>query len=267
MIIAQISDPHISTTTPTSPNTAALERAVAHLLAQPALPDVVIVTGDCTDHGSAAEYALVQELLAPLPMPFYVIPGNHDSRERLLASFGTQGSSALPGFVQYVVDDWPVRLIALDTHVPGQDGGLLDAARLDWLAERLAEAPERPTLVFMHHPPFPSGMRVMDTIGLEGAAELAALLGRHPQVELLAAGHVHGLTQRRWAGTLAITCPATTTQLLPDFSQPERLVVRMDSPACLLHVWQPQIGMVTYDSPIGDARALVELHDGTRWVG
>ena len=93
--------------------------------------------------------------------------------------------------MQYVVEGHPVRLIALDTLVPGQVGGLLCAERLIWLAARLEEAPARPTLIFMHHPPFVTGLQAMDAMGLEGKEELAAVIRRHPQVERLVCGHVH----------------------------------------------------------------------------
>ncbi|MFI5033913.1 MAG: metallophosphoesterase, partial [Reyranellales bacterium] len=88
MLIAQLSDPHIK-----SPgqllydriDTAGyLERAVAHVLKLDPLPDVVVMTGDLVDGGKPEEYAYLRRLIAPLPMPVYVIPGNHDGREALM---------------------------------------------------------------------------------------------------------------------------------------------------------------------------------------
>jgi 3',5'-cyclic AMP phosphodiesterase CpdA len=269
MIIAQISDPHITAGgDPASEQRAAqLERAVAHLLRLPARPDIVLVTGDCTDDGSPAAYRRFRELLAPLPMPAYVIPGNHDDRGQLLAAFGAQGDAALAGYAQYVVETWPVRLIALDTHIPGEAGGQLGAERLGWLAERLAEAPARPTLIMMHHPPFATGMAPFDQIGLADAPALAALVARHPQVERIVAGHVHSTMIQRFAGTLAVTCSAIAYQLAPDFGRPDRLAAVLEPPACLLHVWSAGAGLVTHTSLIGDHGPLVDLHDGERWVG
>src|SRR5262245_158577 len=122
MIIAQISDPHITDIGGQADRgdkaATHLQCAVAHLSRLPAPPDVVLGTGDCVDRGSPAEYERFRELLRPLPMPVYVIPGNHDDRAQLLQAFGTQGTKPLAGFAQYVVDEWPVRLIALDTNVP-----------------------------------------------------------------------------------------------------------------------------------------------------
>jgi 3',5'-cyclic AMP phosphodiesterase CpdA len=263
MLIAQISDSHIKLGGAADAN---LARAVEYLLRLPASPDVVILTGDCVDTGSPAEYERFRELLGPLTMPVYVVPGNHDDRARLLAQFGPQGSAPLAGFAQYAVEDWPVRLLALDTNVPGRGEGLLCDERLAWLEERLAEAPARPTMIFMHHPPFPIGLAPFDQIGLGNAGALGAIVARHPQIERIVAGHVHACLQRRFHGTLAMPCPATAYQLVFDMQRPERVAASMQSPACLLHYWEPASGLITHASLIGESGPLVELHDGERWV-
>jgi 3',5'-cyclic-AMP phosphodiesterase len=270
LIIAQISDPHITHAQGEADreDEAAihLQHAVAHLRRLPAPPDVVLVTGDCVNGGSLPEYERFRDLLRPLTMPVYVIPGNHDDRAHLLEIFGTQGAKPLAGFVQYVVDEWPVRLIALDTNVPGRDEGYLCDERLGWLEQRLAEAPARPTVIFMHHPPFLTGLVVMDQIGLARADALGAIIARHPQVERIVAGHVHSTMLRRFHGTLAMSCPSTAQQMLPDFQRPERLAVIMEPPACLLHVWGDGTGLVTYTSLIGEHGPVIEIHDGEKWV-
>jgi Icc protein len=263
MIIAQLSDLHIALT---GGSVSAAEAAVAHLLALPARPDLVLISGDCVNNGEPAEYARLRELLCPLPMPVYVVPGNHDQREHLLEAFGEQGVQPLPGFVQYVVDEGPVRVIALDTNVPGSGRGQLCERRLGWLEERLAEAPARPTVVMMHHPPFLTGLAPFDQIGLDGAEALAAIVGRHPQIERIVSGHAHMAITRRFAGTLVIGCPSTTHTLLPDTTRPERLAVLIEPSACLLHVWGEGSGLLTFTSLIGDHGPVVELHDGLRWV-
>jgi 3',5'-cyclic AMP phosphodiesterase CpdA len=269
MIIAQISDPHIRagvTAHVGDQSGAHLERAIQHLIQLPAPPDVVLVTGDCAESGSVAEYARFRELLRPLSMPVYVIPGNHDDRANLIASFGAQGDAPLAGFVQYVVDVAPVRLIALDTNIPGHGAGYLCAERLGWLEQRLAEAPDRPTLLFMHHPPFPTGLAPFDQIGLENADALGAIVARHPQIERIVAGHVHSTLQRRFHGTIAMTCSSTAYRLLPDLQRPVGLAAIMEPPVCLLHVWGPASGLITYTSQIGEHGDLVDLHDGEKWL-
>ncbi|HEX8453339.1 MAG TPA: phosphodiesterase [Longimicrobium sp.] len=265
MLIAQISDPHIIADAQSEAATR-LQAAVGHLMRLPAAPAAVVVSGDCTDGGTAEEYRLFQDLIRPLPMPVYVLPGNHDRRERMLSVFGAQGRSALPGFVQYVVDAGPLLLVALDTHIPGSDEGELCDERLDWLEQRLAEAPGRPTLLFMHHPPVPCGMDVLDAMGLRHPERLGEVVARHPQVEAVAAGHIHCTLTRRFHGTVAVTCASTMHQLMPDVSDRTRLRVLMEPPSCLLHSWDARTGLVTRASAIGDHGPPRLLHDGDGWV-
>jgi 3',5'-cyclic-AMP phosphodiesterase len=264
MIIAQLSDPHISLENPE--NEVALQQAVTHLLKLPTRPDVVLVTGDCTNNGHIAEYERFRDLLSPLTMPVYVIPGNHDNRSSLQQTFGSQEKAALKGFVQYVVEDYPVRLIALDTNIPGYDNGVLCAERLNWLDERLAEAPKHPTLLFMHHPPFATGLKVTDTMGLGNLAAFASVVARHPQIECIAAGHVHAMMLRRFCGTLAVICPPTNYSMIFDYSQPDKLAFVKQPPAYLLHVWREDTGLVTHPCLLEDYGSFQLIHDGEKWV-
>lgn len=267
MIIAQISDTHISTTGEMcNRNEVALQRAVRHLMALPARPDVVLVTGDCVDTGSLDEYKHFQQLLRPLIMPVYVIPGNHDDRKNLQQVFGVQETQAMPGFVQYVIEQWHVRLIALDTNVPNKAEGFLCSGRLAWLHERLMEQPERPTFIFMHHPPFQTGLKVLDDMGLDNAEAFWSIIAQHPQIERIVAGHVHSAMLRRVHKTIAMTCPSTTEIMLPDFHQPQRFGIVTQSPACLLHVWSEGGGLVTHTSIIGEYEPAKLLHDGEKWL-
>ena len=181
MIVAQITDFHVTT-----PGAEAdrryrtaehLEAAVTHLNRLPVRPDVVVATGDLVHGGSVREYERLRGLLEPLAMPVYLIPGNHDDRANLRAVFSDHPYLPRDGtFLQYVVEDYPMRLMALDTVVPGEIGGALCAARLAWIEARLAEAPPRPTFVFMHHPPFRTGVGWTDS---DGAAGLGGAARRH----------------------------------------------------------------------------------------
>ena len=106
------------------------ERACRVVAAFTPRPDVVIITGDLTENGLAAEYANLAAILGrTLSMPVYVIPGNHDQRENLRAGLAhLPGVTSNPHFVQYAVEDHPVRLIMLDTLVPGASHGELSSA-------------------------------------------------------------------------------------------------------------------------------------------
>src|SRR6266404_524176 len=226
MIVVQLSDPHI-----VAPgellydrvDTAKfLARSVAEINRLDPLPDVAVMTGDLVDHGNPAEYEHLHRLLAPLAMPIFVIPGNHDAREPLRVAFAGDGYLPADGFLQFTIEDYPVRLVALDTLIPGEGGGLLCSARLAWLDHVLASAPARPVLLMMHHPPFLTGIERMDRAGLQNSAAFAAVVARHPQVERILCGHLHRAIDRRFAGTVAGTAPSTAHQLTASTSLPKR---------------------------------------------
>jgi 3',5'-cyclic AMP phosphodiesterase CpdA len=256
MLIAQITDTHIKPEGALAygrVDTAEfLARAVEHLLHQSTPPDVVLATGDLVDAGSPEEYQRLRRLLAPLPMPVYLIPGNHDDRETLRREFADHGYMPRDGFIQYVIDDGPVRLVAVDTLLPGAGGGLVDGDRIAWLDARLGEAPSKPTLIFMHHPPFKTGIAYMDTIGLEGADALAAVVRRHAQVERVVCGHLHRTIHSRWAGTVASTAPSTAHQVGLDVREDAELTFTMEPPGYALHLWRPDVGLVSHVATVGE---------------
>ena len=138
MLICQISDTHIKANRRlvyTRVDTAsALERCVAEVLRLPQRPDIVLFTGDVGDLGTPEEYALVRELLAPVRMPIYLIPGNHDSREHLRTSFPEHAYMQQCGkFIQYAIDDYPVPIeVVAEVTAP------------------LAAAGPRPLVLFLH---------------------------------------------------------------------------------------------------------------------
>ncbi|HUK64504.1 MAG TPA: phosphodiesterase, partial [Dongiaceae bacterium] len=257
MLIAQITDTHVSTLDSRNDRVFRtrehLVRAVDHLNRLAPRPDVAIATGDLVERGDEAEYARLREVLDGLAMPLFVIPGNHDARGPLTRVFDHHAYLPREGFLQYAVEDWPVRLVALDTLVPGEHGGRLCEERIGWLDARLAEAPSRPTLVLMHHPPFRTGIIKMDEMGLEDAGPLGDVLRRHPQVERVACGHLHRAIVRRFGGTVACTAPATAHQIALDLGSEPRLATVMEPPSCLLHLWLgDEGGLVSHVSVIGD---------------
>ncbi len=257
MLIAQLSDMHLrpegQLLYDRIDTGAYLERAVAHVLTLDPRPDVVIMTGDLVEAGKPEEYACLRRLIAPLPMPVYVIPGNHDAREALRAAFADKGYFPVSGFLQYAVDDGPVRLLALDTLVEGKPHGALCEQRLTWLKARLEEQADKPTMLFMHHPPFDCGIETFDKSRLlEGDAGLIALVRRHPNVERAACGHVHRPIQVRWAGTMASIAPSTAHQATLDLNEHSALSMMMEPPAIALHQWRPDSGLVTHVSYVGE---------------
>ena len=191
-------------------------------------------------------------LLAPLRMPVLVIAGNHDSRAPLREVFAADGYFPPEGFLHYTVEDYPLRLVALDTSIPGENGGILCEERLGWLDATLSGAPDRPTLVLMHHPPFATGITYMDNYGFDNAAGLAEVVARHPQVERILCGHLHRTIDHRFAGTVAGTAPSTAHQIRLNLVPDPRISFIFEPPGYQLHLWQAETGLITHTVVFGD---------------
>jgi Icc protein len=257
MMIAQITDLHVRPRGKVAyervDTNAMLEAAVAAIEALPRRPDLVIATGDLTDCGLAEEYQVLRDILEPLSMPVYLVPGNHDRRAELFAEFGSDGYLKNDdGFLHYTIEGHEVRLIGLDTVVPGYGHGEMCAKRLAWLEGRLAERLDQPTLVFMHHPPFSTGLADMDRINCRNGASLAGVLRRVDNIERVVCGHHHRPITVRWAGTIGSVAPSTahqvTLDLVPDGSPSS---FTMEPPGFHLHVWSKEAGLVTHGVTIG----------------
>jgi 3',5'-cyclic-AMP phosphodiesterase len=246
---------------------AMLARGVQEILRLPQRPDVVLATGDLVDFGLPDEYAHLRRLLAPLPMPCYLIPGNHDERGALRAAFPEHAYlRQWQPFVQYAIEEWPLRIVALDTVIPGEGGGRLDRERLAWLDSTLSREKRKPTLVIMHHPPFPTLIGHMDKLGLQGGEALAEVIARHPQVERVLCGHLHRPIEYRFAGTIASTCPSPAHQVALDLDPEAPSAFRMEPPGFQLHAWREGAGVVSHTAFIGDFAGPFPFHEGGRLI-
>jgi 3',5'-cyclic AMP phosphodiesterase CpdA len=260
MILCQISDLHIKVQGKKSyrvvDTAESLRRCVAHIMALKQRPDAMVITGDLVDFGRADEYAFLRELLSPLTMPYYLIPGNHDERQALREAFPDhdylrQGIER-GGRIEYVIDDHPLRIVALDTVIPMESGGRLAPESVHWLDRTLAAAPTRPTVVLMHHPPFKTWIGHMDQIGLANPELLEPVIARHPQVERVLCGHLHRPIEKRFGGTIASTCPSPAHQVDLDLSPDAPSQFRMEPPAFQLHAWEASSGLVSHTAYIGN---------------
>ncbi|HEY2317662.1 MAG TPA: phosphodiesterase [Solirubrobacteraceae bacterium] len=221
-LVLQISDTHIGGNWGDGGDPiAGLREVVDEVLRLPNRPDAVLLTGDLAEHGAADEYATVRELTSAIPAPLHVLPGNHDDRAALRAQFELPGSGSEA--IHYAADLGPLRLLALDTSIPGRAGGALGGDQLAWLDAELAGAPAQPTLLALHHPPIATGIAPWDEIGLAPAdrAGLAGVLEDHPQVRRLVAGHVHQIITGALAGRPVLTIPSTYVQARLDFTATE----------------------------------------------
>jgi 3',5'-cyclic-AMP phosphodiesterase len=257
--IAQISDLHIK-----PPDTLAygrvdtakaLERCVAALNEFRPAPDFVVISGDLADTPTSEEYDYLKRLLAPLKLPVAGIPGNHDSRELMRAAFPQADYALASGPLNQRIEIAGLDLVLLDSSVPGKPFGELEAPTLQWLEATLASSTDRPALLFLHHPPFQTGIWHMDRQNLLNASDLAPIVRCHPRVQLIATGHVHRATFTMFAGVPTTICPAPNHAVDLDLDELREPSYKVEPPAFHLHTWFPGEGfgsVVTHQVPIGD---------------
>ncbi len=215
MIIAHISDSHICLPEPEGSNRLDELRQVVKAVNARKV-DVVVHTGDVVHQGQSHEYAAAREILSHLDAPLYLIPGNKDRRAPMVEAFGKcTPTSANGAFVQYAVDDLPVRMIMLDTLNEAHRLGQFCALRLQHLDDMLGEVPDKKTLVFMHHPPFdvheaPHPFQFDEQTTVE---RLSEVLARHKQIKAIYCGHSHRFARAAVAGIPASTIPAIAIDL------------------------------------------------------
>lgn len=216
-LLAQLSDTHIGADWFDDQALPRLAAAVESLRAIRPQPDAVLLTGDIAEHGAEEEYQQVLELLAPLGAPVYALPGNHDEREALRRNFDVPGEDGKP--VHYSADLGPLRIVLLDSTMPGLDSGALEGDQLAWLDAELAKAPDQLTLIAMHHPPIVIGAPPWDEIGLaeQDRRGLGAVIERHAQVRRIVCGHFHSTINGELAGRGVLVVPSTYVQTRLNF--------------------------------------------------
>lgn len=166
-----------------------LEACVSTINARYGDADFVVVAGDLADLGEEAAYHRLQAILGDLTIPAYLTLGNHDDRPTFLRVFGAEHADET-GCVNHVIDAKGYRVIVLDSSEPGRVDGVLEAGQIDWLRARLAEVPDQPVIVVLHHNA--NALRIAaDAIKLIDDAPFVAALATHPDVRQVIAGHVH----------------------------------------------------------------------------
>jgi 3',5'-cyclic AMP phosphodiesterase CpdA len=249
MLIAQITDMHVKPRgemlSGALDSHANLARAIGRLNDLDPQPDLMVATGDLTADGQPGEYAALRELLDDVRVPYLLVPGNHDDRENLRTAFAEQPWED-DGFLLYAVEDWPLRIVALDTVIPGRHQGEVCAARCRWLDDTLAEQPDRPTIVLMHHPPFATGIGHLDRMGLTDPSGLGAVVGRHRQIVRILCGHIHRPVNAMFFGIPASIAPATSFQIELKLDESKGIAWTREPPAFQLHSWSTEGGLVSH---------------------
>lgn len=224
---------------------ARLAACIDSILAEHSDAALAVLTGDLAHDGEAEAYALLRRELSRLPMPWRVLPGNHDDRAAMRAAFPETGTGE---FLQSVLDTPAGRLVFLDTLDPGVHSGAFCAARRAWLAERLSEAEGRPAYLFMHHPPMAIGMPRLDQYGLAESEAFHAVLAAHGGVRHVFFGHVHRPVSGSWRGIPVSAVRGTNHQNWLDLGAGRENISSLEPPAYAVIL-------------IGAESVLVHLHD------
>ena len=223
--------------------TARLKAGIEAINARHGDADFCVLAGDLADLGEVEAYHRLKACLDVLEIPVHITIGNHDDRNTFIDVFGSEHLCAT-GFVDKVIDHKGQRVILLDSAVTGQHGGRLEKEQLNWLADRLAEVPQIPVTVVLHHHANPLYTKV-DRIILENGPELVAVLKAHRQVRQVIAGHVHYTSTALWHGipftTLAgghynVTIPLESAAEMERLFGPAQMaVVLSDTTQTLVH--------------------------------
>lgn len=257
--IVQISDLHIKPRGQLAyrhvDTAAALTRCIETLNRFAPQPDLVVISGDLVDAPLKESYDHLVRLLAPLAIPYAAIPGNHDDRAMLRTALFDGEFGRTGGVSNRMLAVGDVDVVLINSSVFGAAHGELDAKTMVWLDGALSASTTRPALLFLHHPPFATGIAHMDVQNLRNAGELAAILQRHPRARLVAAGHLHRAVLTSFAGVAATICPAPNHAVALDLDARMSPGLTVEPPAFHLHVWFPGNGfgtIVTHWVPIGD---------------
>lgn len=188
-----------------------LRRVLDAVRAEADAPDLVLLTGDLTHDGSVPAYNRLARLLDDaFDAPVWCLPGNHDEAATLRHELDGDGVSSIAGGT---VADW--QLILLDSTVQGSEGGHLTDAELERLDSALHDCAAPHALVCLHHNPVLMNSRWLDTMTVDNAPALFAVLDRHPRVRVLLWGHVHQPFDGTRNDVRLLASPSTCVQFLP----------------------------------------------------
>ncbi|SDQ21919.1 phosphodiesterase [Microbacterium sp. cf332] len=219
-------------------------------------PDALVFTGDLTDLGEPDAYRRLRDAVEPLAdrlgAPVVWVAGNHDERGAMRS--GLFDGPADDGPLTGVWDLAGLRLVALDSSVPGWHHGEIDAQQREWLRGILSEPAPHGTILALHHPPIPSHVPLFDILELRDQDALAEAIAGS-DVRAILAGHLHYSTSGTFAGVPVSVASATCYTM--NLQRPPQEVNGMDAGQAfqLVHVYDDVIThtvVPVVEAPTGD---------------
>ncbi|BDZ65100.1 phosphodiesterase [Agromyces mangrovi Wang et al. 2018] len=175
-----------------------------------ARPEAIVFTGDLADRGEPDAYARLRRIVEPaaerVGAQVIWVMGNHDERRAFRRGLFDEVGSERP--VDRVTDVNGLRVITLDSTVPGHHHGEVTGEQLDWLAEELSTDAPHGTILAMHHPPVPSVLDLAVSVELRDQAALAEVV-EGSDIRSIIAGHLHYSSTAMFAGVPVSVASAT----------------------------------------------------------
>jgi 3',5'-cyclic-AMP phosphodiesterase len=186
----------------------AFRRVLDSVPASTPVPDFVLVTGDLVSDGRAASYEAFHDRLRTLSCPVRYALGKHDNRSAFRRVVLKAEPSLDPYYHSFQANGFD--FLVLDSWLPGNSAGSLDAGQLKWLRARLATS--RDAVVCIHHHFAPTGLAWLDRLILWNRKDLESLLRSHPGVLF---GHIHRAFDANLDAAPLLGTPATCYQFGP----------------------------------------------------
>lgn len=261
MIIAQLTDLHLGmfASKQSCPNLPRLKTVMADINAKLRKPDLILLTGDLTEHGDVESYQVLKGIMEQAPCPVHYLMGNHDNRDNFFKVFPNAPQEN--GQLRYRLDLGDRHIIAMDSLEPGRHGGALNSNQAEWLSHQLEIAKGQPVFIALHHPPIETGIGWLTADNDEPwVKDMAKIISGYDNIEIIVAGHIHRNIRASFAGTQISVCPAVSAQLALELADikpdaPDGRALLLDAPPAYgLHIWDDN-GVTTHieHSPMAPA--------------
>jgi len=238
MFILHLSDLHFSA----NGNNAAknLDKLIQHINEKEFKPDLILVSGDLV-HGERSDcYDKVFSYLDKIGFPYFVVPGNHDNSIELMNyvhnNIPAHPKSESEKHFQYICDDFPLRIIGMDSYRRNFHNGSISKEGIEWLKEKLEEG--KPSIVVLHHYPDYTGMPSFDSLEENWFEDIQTVISDNKDcVKLVASGHLHLNYNSQISGISIVSAPSMNIAMELNFKSKEHIADENGKVGYLIHMW------------------------------